>query len=77
MNKVYKIEQLTDSGPIMLEETESQKLDELESSQLIVENTNNILIGIFTDEYLEFVKQLLTKHNIEFTITDLTSVMEC
>lgn len=77
MDKVYKIEQLTNSGPIMLEESESEMFRKLEDSQHIIENTENVLVGIFTDEYLEFVKQLLTKHNIEFTITDLTANMEC
>ena len=77
MDKVYKIEQLTDSGPIMLEESESEMFRKLEDSQHIIENTHNVLVGIFTDEYLEFVKQLLTKHNIEFTITDLPANMEC
>ena len=76
MDKVYKIEQLTESGPIILENEELKRMDELEGSQKIIENTNTVLVGIFTDEYLEFIQQLLTKYNIEFTITDLTSVIE-
>ena len=76
MDKVYKIEQLTESGPIILENEELKRMNELEGSQKIIENTNTVLVGIFTDEYLEFIQQLLTKYNIEFTITDLTSVIE-
>ena len=76
MDKVYKIEQLTESGPIFLENEEIKRMEELESLQIIIENTSDVLTGIFTDEYLEFIRQLFIKNNIEFTITELTSITE-
>ena len=70
--KIYRIEQLSEPIPIILEDKEVERMEELEGTQKILINEHQKLVGFFTDEYLEFISQLLTKYNITYKITCLT-----
>lgn len=71
--KVYQIEHHNDSlFGIELNDNEREHLNFLESKQTIIFEDNKKAIGIYSDEYINYISQLFKKYNILFTIEDIT-----
>jgi len=73
---IYKIEQLEgteDLSSVDISIEDLNTLEQIELNQVILEDTGVYIIGLFTDEYLTFIKCLFEKHNINYSVTDVTS----
>ena len=73
---IYKIEQFEgteDLGSVNISFEDLNALEQLELNQVILEDTGSYVIGLFTDEYLTFIKFLFEKHDINYSVTDVTS----
>jgi len=73
---IYKIEQFEgteDLGSVNISFEDLNTLEQLELNQVILEDTGSYVIGLFTDEYLTFIKCLFDKHDINYSVTDVTS----
>ena len=74
--KILKIEQFEgteDLSHIDLTLTELEIIESLESSQLVLEDSGLCAIGLFTEEYIDILTSIFRKHNIKFSITDVTT----
>lgn len=73
---IYKIEQLEDTKDLShvdITLDELKALEEIESTQLILEENGSYIIGLFTDEYIDVVVSIFRKYDIKYSITDMTS----
>lgn len=73
---IYKIEQFEgteDLGSVNISFEDLNTLEQLELNQVILEDTGSYVIGLFTDEYLTFIKYLFDKYDIKHSVTDVTS----
>ena len=73
---IYKIEQLEDTkdlSHIDITSDEEKVFEEIDQTQLILEQNGSHVIGLFTDEYIDFMISIFKKYNIKFSITDVTA----
>lgn len=73
---IYKIEQLEntkDLSHVVIAEEELKKLEELELTQLIIEDKGSYVIGLFTDEHINMLVYIFEKYQVKFSISDITS----
>ena len=73
---IYKIEQLEgtkDLSHIDLTLDELGVIEELESSQLVLDEKGSYVIGLFTDEYVDMITSIFRKYDVKFSIIDVTA----
>lgn len=70
---IYKIEHFeNDLSQFKLSETEMELMETFEINEVVLEDNGKCVIGLFTTNYMEFVKNLFEAHGIKFSITDVT-----
>ena len=76
---IYKIEQLEGTKDLshvditLDEEKKFESFESNQSNQLILEENESYLVGLFTDEFVDFLTFIFRKYNIKFSITDVTA----
>lgn len=73
--KVYIIEQFMgpDLSDIEITDEEGKILEQLEQTENIFMDNGKMMIGIFSDQYVDYIISLFRKYNVLYQVTNVTN----
>jgi hypothetical protein len=73
--KVYIIEQFMgpDLSNIKITDEEGQVLEQLEKIQNIFMDNGQMMVGIFSDQYIDYIVGLFRKYSVLYQVTNVTN----
>jgi len=74
--KIYKICQLDRNKTINnldLTLEEIHEIINIDNTEVILEDSEDVTIGLFSDKTITFIKDLFDKYNVEYTVEDITN----
>jgi len=73
--KVYIIEQFMgpDLSDIEITDEEGQILEQLEQTENIFMDNGKMMVGIFSDQYVDYIISLFRKYNVLYQVTNVTN----
>jgi hypothetical protein len=73
--KVYIIEQFMgpDLSDIEVTDEEGKILEQLEKTENIFMDNGKMMVGIFSDQYVDYIVSLFRKYNVLYQVTNITN----